>query len=1133
MIKRILSVLLVCVMVFACLTFSTSAQETGKKISLSDLGISKLTVKAENYQPQYYDENGNKVDSSQFKPDFSFYAENLPEKYDLRDYDIVTPVKDQGSLGLCWDFGSTASFESSILLNDELKKELPQNAHEVLDLSEAGNSYYIHTNLKDESSPIYNSFIEDPSKGTDGGYPSIVAMGLSSGYGAYPEDLMPYHNWNNGYNEGFRFYSDYSLKDFTAWGYDVDTLKQCLMERGVMTIQYISYESCYNHKDGVEAYFSNGFSIYPEPNASGHIVSVVGWDDNFSKEYFNEDMRPENDGAWLVKNSWGTAWGCEKEEDQGYFWMSYESNFGEITSFTAQSADVYDNIYQYQAEVYDYLFEGTTACANVFVAENDEVLTQIGFSNFAYTEFTASVYKLSDDYTSPTDGECVLTFDEVAISDGIHNFDCPSEVILNKGDIFSVVIESADGVFIGYDDYNYNTCVNKSFISSYNGTWYDAFDVYSLGYLAIKAYTKNKDNAVYKDELKAVIEKVDNMSFSENVPSDVIDDVVTATDNAKAVYESENATQNDVDNALCLLNGYVEKAGSFVFDINSYSDFLELYDIITYTNGNVPQIIELNCDLDLSEFENFEPLFSGSSFGGAFYGNNHTISNLTINSSDAGFFADLIGATVKDVSFDNFDVTGKWMVGTLASNAENCVISNVDVKNSDITSNRDIAGGLLGNTYGTYIGDCDIKNTTIIGKNIAGVYVPFEEKVYNCTASDVALKSFVSLNYTNGTHIYLDAISNNKLMLGTLKNDKCYIEEYFGEVVSVSVNGLKLEENDGVYEFAVKDGENYNVSVEYVDTPDSYFGYGLDIRKKELVLESYYGEESHVTFPDDIGGVKVKEISIEFEFYNEEPIISMTFEGGLETIRSYALCVLEHLEEVTFEEGVKTIASEMFSVCSSLKTVNLPDSLEKIGIGAFANCPELEYVKLPENLKTIDWSVFANCNKLKNLEIPDSVTKVGEGAFSGCGATYVVLGKNVESIGVQSFGYTAKFGLSFEPIKIPDFTVYGYKGTAAEKYAEDNGFNFVDITEGKPELSDEGFDYSIFKTGDVNLDGEVSILDATTIQRYVAKIEEFNGIQEYNAIVNYNYDSISITEATIIQRVVAKIIPEFDNGAMG
>lgn len=38
---------------------------------------------------------------------------------------------------------------------------------------------------------------------------------------------------------------------------------------------------------------------------ANHAVTVVGWDDDYSKENFLEGHQPEHDGAWIVKNSWG------------------------------------------------------------------------------------------------------------------------------------------------------------------------------------------------------------------------------------------------------------------------------------------------------------------------------------------------------------------------------------------------------------------------------------------------------------------------------------------------------------------------------------------------------------------------------------------------------------------------------------------------------------------------------------------------------------------------------------------------------------------------------------------------------------------------------------------------------------
>lgn len=52
---------------------------------------------------------------------------------------------------------------------------------------------------------------------------------------------------------------------------------------------------------------------------TNHAVVIIGWDDNYSKNNFKSSCRPENNGAWLVLNSWGSNWG-----NNGTAWVSYE-----------------------------------------------------------------------------------------------------------------------------------------------------------------------------------------------------------------------------------------------------------------------------------------------------------------------------------------------------------------------------------------------------------------------------------------------------------------------------------------------------------------------------------------------------------------------------------------------------------------------------------------------------------------------------------------------------------------------------------------------------------------------------------------------------------------------------------------
>jgi Cysteine protease len=55
---------------------------------------------------------------------------------------------------------------------------------------------------------------------------------------------------------------------------------------------------------------------YSGSAAPNHAVDIVGWDDSYSRDNFS--TRPQGDGAFIVRNSWGTDWG-----KAGYFYVSY------------------------------------------------------------------------------------------------------------------------------------------------------------------------------------------------------------------------------------------------------------------------------------------------------------------------------------------------------------------------------------------------------------------------------------------------------------------------------------------------------------------------------------------------------------------------------------------------------------------------------------------------------------------------------------------------------------------------------------------------------------------------------------------------------------------------------------------
>ena len=120
----------------------------------------------------------------------------------------------------------------------------------------------------------------------------------------------------------------------------------------------------------------------------------------------------------------------------------------------------------------------------------------------------------------------------------------------------------------------------------------------------------------------------------------------------------------------------------------------------------------------------------------------------------------------------------------------------------------------------------------------------------------------------------------------------------------------------------------------------------------------------------------------------------------------------------------------------------IPSSVTEIGSAAFYDCTGLKSVTIPSSVKEIGIDAFSGCTGLKSVTISNGVTNIESWAFYGCtGLKSVTIPSSVAEICGSAFGYYYDNN-SVQRKKVNGFTIYGKKGTEAERYANDNGFIF-------------------------------------------------------------------------------------------
>ena len=208
-----------------------------------------------------------------------------------------------------------------------------------------------------------------------------------------------------------------------------------------------------------------------------------------------------------------------------------------------------------------------------------------------------------------------------------------------------------------------------------------------------------------------------------------------------------------------------------------------------------------------------------------------------------------------------------------------------------------------------------------------------------------------------------------------------------------------------------------------------------------------------VTIPSTIDRYKVTEIGW-CAFSGCTGLKSITIPSSVTEIGENAFRGCKGLTSITADKNNKNYTSVNGVLFNKNKTEILaypnaksssyviPSSVTEIGSAAFYDCTGLKSVTIPSSVKEIGIDAFSGCTGLKSVTISNGVTNIESWAFYGCtGLKSVTIPSSVAEICGSAFGYYYDNN-SVQRKKVNGFTIYGKKGTEAERYANDNGFIF-------------------------------------------------------------------------------------------
>ncbi len=333
-----------------------------------------------------------------------YVSSNIP-KFSLADYiPLNTQIKNQGSTSTCWTFASAGSVQTNLALKDYLADKPAYNydfseRHVALSSVETSSNNYGYNRDVIDGATYWMAM----------NYYTRAAGPVLENECEFSTDNTTVPNNSNTYNLN-KAATVTDIRVFPAPGdtpgytqkTQINQMKTFIRTKGSLctSMYFPTYtsEDTFNTSTGA-SYVSNA-SEY----TVNHMVSIVGWDDNYSKENFNSKNRPQNDGAWLIRNSHGKA----PYTDDGFLHISYEDKLIYYSVFGIENVDLaknYSKTVGYAEKgmnYYLYALGGTYSLCTVYDRNKNSSINEFidSVSLYVTTDSTISVAIAEGDYNT-------------------------------------------------------------------------------------------------------------------------------------------------------------------------------------------------------------------------------------------------------------------------------------------------------------------------------------------------------------------------------------------------------------------------------------------------------------------------------------------------------------------------------------------------------------------------------------------------------------------------------------------------------------------------------------------------------------------------------------------------------------